>query len=38
MPRLRAILRGVGHLIDEGDWLLDEQVLACAYPRTAKAI
>ncbi len=33
MPNARVVLRGLGLLTDRGDWLEEEQLLACAYPR-----
>jgi atypical dual specificity phosphatase len=33
IPRLSSILRSIGLLVDRGDWLLPDQILACAYPR-----
>ncbi|MCC6174004.1 MAG: dual specificity protein phosphatase family protein [Chloroflexi bacterium] len=38
MPPLRALLRWLGVLVDAGDWLVDGQVLACAYPRRERAL
>jgi atypical dual specificity phosphatase len=31
--RLVTILKGVGLVVDRGDWLVPDQLLACAYPR-----
>jgi atypical dual specificity phosphatase len=38
MPNLQVILRGLGLVIDKGDWIEDGQVLACAYPRRQAAL
>jgi atypical dual specificity phosphatase len=36
--RLQLMLNGIGLGIDRGDWLLPDQVLACAYPKSATAL
>jgi atypical dual specificity phosphatase len=32
-PRLPTVLRSIGLVVDRGDWLLTDRLLACAYPR-----
>lgn len=36
--RARLILCALGILVDPGDWLVDGQVLACAYPKRDAAL
>lgn len=38
MPSVRVVLRGLGVLIDRGDWLEEGRVLACAYPKREAAL
>jgi atypical dual specificity phosphatase len=35
---VRTILRSIGLVVDHGDWLLPDQLLACAYPRRAAGL
>lgn len=36
--RLRRLLRAAGVLTDPGSWVVDGQVLGCAYPRRPQAL
>jgi atypical dual specificity phosphatase len=38
MPSVRGVLRGLGLLLDRGDWLEEGQILACAYPKREAAL
>jgi atypical dual specificity phosphatase len=38
MPSVRVVLRGLGVLVDTGDWLEEGRVVACAYPRREAAL
>jgi atypical dual specificity phosphatase len=36
--RLKLLLRGIGLLVDRGDWLEPDRLLGCAYPRGEAAL
>jgi len=36
--RLLSILKSVGLVVDRGDWLVPDRLVACAYPRRQKAV
>jgi atypical dual specificity phosphatase len=38
MPGLKTILRGLGLMVDPGDWIDEGRLLACAYPRRRVAL
>jgi atypical dual specificity phosphatase len=38
VPGVRTILRGLGLLVDPGDWIEEGRLLACAYPRRRAAL
>jgi atypical dual specificity phosphatase len=38
LKRLQLMLSGVGLRMDGGDWLIEDQLLGCAYPKTDAAL
>jgi atypical dual specificity phosphatase len=38
LKRLQLMLSGIGVRMDHGDWLLPEQLMGCAYPKTGAAL
>jgi atypical dual specificity phosphatase len=38
LRRLSSVLRSIGLVVDCGDWLLPDQLVACAYPRRRAAL